>query len=328
MKAIVLPATGPAEVLRWTELERPVPGPGQILVEVAAAGLSFGDIQLRCGLYPHMPPLPFVTGYEAAGVVVATGPGVPDDWRGQRVLTVTQGGCAAEYLACYTIFAARLPDRVSFEQAIGIGVNYLTARVLLRYAAPVSAGATMVVYAAAGGVGSALVQLGKLDGAQVIGLAGSAAKCQFVRELGADAALQSGAGPLAGAVRGITGAAGAAVVFNSVGGATLADDLGMLGPFGQVALYGMAGGPPAPDFMPAFLGAFGLSPALRLMSLESVAMSDPAAMGRILQELVELAATGRIAPHIHTVLPLAEAAAAHRLLESRQVMGKIVLAVR
>ncbi|TAK56103.1 MAG: quinone oxidoreductase [Gammaproteobacteria bacterium] len=327
MKAIVLPTTGPAEALVYTDLERPEPGPGQILIEVATAGLSFGDVQLRCGLYPHMPPLPFVTGYEAAGVVVGTGAGVPADWLGARVVVVTQGGCAAQYVASYTIFAARLPDSVSFETAIGIGVNYLTARILLRRAAPVARGATMIVYAAAGGVGSALVQLGKLDGAQVIGLAGSEAKCRFVRDLGADAVLQSGAGPLAGAVRGITGAAGAAVVFNSVGGTTLVDDLGMLGPFGQVVLYGMAGGPPAPDFMPAFLGAFGLSPALRLMSLESVAMSDPASMGQILQELVDLAAAGLITPKLHAVLPLAEAAAGHRLLESRQVMGKLVLAV-
>lgn len=327
MEAIVLRHTGPAEVLDHASVERPGAGPGQILVEVAAVGVSFGDVQLRRGLYPHMPPLPFVTGYEAAGVVVETGEGVAPDWMGARVAVVTPGGCAAQYVACPAIFAARLPEAVSFEAGAAIGVNYLTAWFLLRRTAPVRAGDTIVVYAAAGGVGSALVQLARLQGVRVIGLAGSEAKCRFVRDLGADAVLQSGTGALAAQVRAQAGDLGVQVVFNSVGGATLIDDLAMLAPFGQIVLYGMAEGPPAPEFLPAMLGAFGASPALRLMSLESVAASDAPAMGRALQELVDLAGNGRIAPHVHAVLPLAQAAEAHRLLESRQVMGKVVLAV-
>lgn len=326
MKAIVLRQTGPAETLDYAQMERPQAAPGHILIKVAASGVGFGDVQLRRGLYPHMPPLPFITGYEAAGVVVEVGQGVSQDWMGKRALVVTPGGCAAEYVACPAIFAARLPETVSFETAAAIGTNYLTAWCLLRRATALSAGDTVVIYAAAGGVGSALVQLARLDGLRVIGLAGSAEKCRFVRDQGADGVLQSGAGPLAAQVRALA-EKGVQAVFNSLGGSTLADDVAMLSPFGQIVLYGMAEGPPTAEFMMAFMGAFGLSPALRLMSLESLAAANPPDMGLALQELANLAGAGRIAPHIHTVLPLAQAAEAHRLLESRQVMGKVVLKV-
>lgn len=327
MKAIIVRTTGPAEVLECSDVTTPVAGPGQLLVRVAAAGVSFGDVQMRRGLYPHMPPLPFITGCEAAGLVEAAGNGVGPDWVGRRVLLVTPGGCAAEYVTCPAPMATPLPETVTFEAAVAVGVNYLTAYFLLRRSVSIAAGDWVVIYAAAGGVGSALVQLAKLEGLRVIGLAGSEQKCRFVRELGADDVLQSGAGPLGGRVSALTGGAGARVVLNSVGAATLIDDLQMIGPFGQLVLYGMAEGPPAPEFMPAFLQAFGTSPSLRLMSLESVAASNPMAMGGALRELIDLVGSGRIAPHVHAVLPLAQAAEAHRLLESRRVMGKIVLTV-
>lgn len=325
MKAILVRKTGPAEVLECADVDAPMPGPGHLLVKVAAAGVGFGDVMQRRGLYPHMPPLPFVSGCEAAGVVTAVGPALPADWVGQRVVVVAPGGCAAEYVACPALFATRVPGGVSFETAAAIGVNYLTAYYLLKRAAVVAPGNTVVVYAAAGGVGSALVQLGKLERLKTIGLASSERKCQFVRDQGADHVVNSGAGPVAERVRELTGGAGTDVVFNSVGGETLAEDLKMLGPFGQLVLYGMAGGPPAPGFLFEFLQCFTASLSFRMLSLETVATSNPAGMGAALQELLNLAAAGRIAPHIHARLPLAQAAEAHRLIESRQVMGKVVL---
>ncbi|MCC7413818.1 MAG: zinc-binding dehydrogenase [Gammaproteobacteria bacterium] len=325
MKAIVIPRTGDAEVLEYRDVGPPAVNPGHLLVQVAAVGVGFGDVMMRRGLYPHMPPLPFIAGYEAAGVVTEVGAGVGRDWVGRRVVVVTPGGCSAEYVACPVPFAARVPDDVSLESAAALGVNYLTAYYLLKRAAVVAPGDRIVVYAAAGGVGSALVQMGKLAQLEVIALAGTEPKCAFARAEGADHAVSSGTGTVCEAVRAITGDAGVDVVFNSVGGDTLGEDLKMLGPFGQLVLYGMAGGPPAPHFLGQFLQRFEASPSLRLMSLESVAAGDPAAMGSALQELVDLTAAGKISPRIHARLPLEQAAAAHRLLESRQVLGKVVL---
>lgn len=323
MKAIVVRATGSPEALEYAEVSTPRAGPGQLLLRVAAAGVSFGDVQMRRGQYPHMPPLPFITGCEAAGEVVAAGEGVESGWVGCRALVVVPGGCAAQYVACPAPMLTPLPDGVGFDTAVAVGVNYLTAHFLLRRSISVAKGDWVVVHAAAGGVGSALVQLARLEGLRVIGLAGSEPKCRFVETLGADAVLQSGSGPIGDRVRALTG--GASVVLNSVGGQTLLDDLKMIGPFGQLVLYGMAEGPPTPEFVAAFLQSFGLSPALRLMSLEAVAAANPMAMGQALRELIDLVAQGRIAPHVHATLPLAQAAEAHRMLESRCVMGKVVL---
>lgn len=325
MKAIMVRVPGSPEALEYAEVSTPCAGPGELLLKVAAAGVSFGDVQMRRGQYPHMPPLPFVTGCEAAGEVVAAGAGVEADWVGRRALVVMPGGCAAQYVVCPAPMATPLPDAVGFETAVAVGVNYLTAYFLLRRSISVAAGDWVVIHSAAGGVGSALVQLARFDGLRVIGLAGSAPKCHFVETLGAEAVLQSGSGPLGERVRALTGSAGASVVLNSVGGQTLLDDLKMIGPFGQLVLYGMAEGPPTPEFVAAFLQSFGLSPALRLMSLEAVAASNPLAMGQALRELVDLVVTGQNAPHVHATLPLAQAAEAHRLLESRRVMGKVVL---
>jgi len=327
MKAVLIPKTGTADVLDYVDVDTPIAGPGHLLVKIAAIGTGFGDIMQRMGLYPHMPPLPFITGHEATGVVTSVGDGVDDGWIGQRVVILSPGGCYAEYAICPESFAARLPSSVSDTVGAALAVNYLTAHYLLHRTATLTAGDTIVVYAAAGGVGSALVQMAKLMDLRIIGLAGSETKCQFVKEQGADEALNSSDGSLAERLRAAVRPDNAAATFNSVCGETLGEDLKILGRSGQLVLYGMAGGPPPPDFLFKFLEHFGDSLSLRMMGLESFVSSDPGDIARTLAQLVQMTAAGQLTPHIHAELPLSDAAAAHRLIESRKVMGKVVLTV-
>ena len=144
MKAVLIPKTGPADVLEYVDVDTPVAGPGHLLVKIAAIGTGFGDVMQRMGLYPHMPPLPFITGHEASGVVTSVGDGVDAGWIGQRVVILSPGGCYAEYAICPEPFAARLPDSVSDTVGAALAVNYLTAHYLLHRTATLAAGDTIV----------------------------------------------------------------------------------------------------------------------------------------------------------------------------------------
>ncbi len=328
MKAITIHRFGDESVLTCGEAQDPRPGPGELLVRVTACGVGFGDIMVRNGEYPGAQEFPIIPGFEASGVVEALGETVPENWLGQRVM-VAAPGCNAEYLTCPVPFAAILPDAVSDNAAAAAATNYATAYRLLfgdpKAESPAGQGLTLLVYAAAGGVGSALVQLGKLAGYRVMGLTSTEEKRAFVMEQGADSAVNHRTADVAEAVGAFTDGRGVDLVMNSVGGDTLGRDFQVAAPFGRVVLLGMAAGLPPPETLGQFLAGFGKSLQLELFSLSTLAAFRPETVQHTLERLVTLLAEGKIDPHIHRVLPLEEVAAAHRLVGQGDVMGKVLL---
>ena len=190
MKAIEVTKSGGPDVLQIVEKPRPEPGPGQILVEVKAAGINFADIMAREGMYPAAPPPPFVLGMEAAGIVAAVGEGVTNFKSGDRAAAIVPTGGYAEYALADAATAAPVPDALGFPEATALLIQGLTAHGLLTRAVPEIKGKSVLISAAAGGVGSLAIQVAKLLGAgTVIGLASTDAKRAKVKELGADFAV-------------------------------------------------------------------------------------------------------------------------------------------
>lgn len=207
----------PADVLKLVEVPDPVPGPGELLLRVAAAACNFPDILLCQGKYQVRPPLPFTPGLEVAGEVVAVGEGARGAV-GDRVIAQTGQGGFADLVTVPAEDAWEWPDGMSAAQAAGMFVTYQTGYCALHHRANLRPGETLLVHAAAGGVGSAAVQLGKAAGATVIGTAGGAEKCEVARLLGADHVIDYSSEDLIGRVKEITGGRGADVIYDPVGG--------------------------------------------------------------------------------------------------------------
>jgi len=326
MKALTIPRIGSADVLDYTEVPLPIVPQGCLLVKVSTMGLSFGDVMIRKGEYPHMPPLPFIPGFEACGVVTQVGDGVDRAWLDQRVV-VSVMNAHAEYLVVPALFAARVAQSVSDEAAAAVPSNYLTALKMLDDIGRAVTGETILIHAAAGGVGTALLQLAKLRGLKTIGIAGGAEKCAFTLDQGADAAIDYLSEDVPARLREITDGRGVDVSFNSVCGNTLYDDVEGLAPFGRLVIFGMAMGPPPSDLIQKFLARFSDSISLHTFSFETVAVHQAADVGSSLHMLMELLAAGKIAPPIWRVFDLRDAAEAHEMLESRKVLGKVVFRI-
>lgn len=323
-KAIIIHRFGTTDVLNYDTVEIPAPGRGELLVRVAASGAGFGDVMLRNGQYPAAPPFPVTLGFDASGTVEAIGDTVADSWLGQRVMVVAPN-CNAEYVVCPAVFATPLSDRVSDEAAAAAATNYTTAYHLLHTVSRAEKGESLLVYAAAGGVGSALVQLGKLAGHKVIGLTSTKDKCEFVLNQGADHVINYNSDDVAGRIREYTDGKGIDLVMNSVAGDTLDRDFEIAAPLGRIILLGMSAGPPASDLTAPFLENFGKSLSVQFFGLATLAMNFPEKISKSLEVLAGLLAENRIKPRIHEVLPLSETARAHQMIESARVMGKVIL---
>ncbi len=213
MKAMSVTAYGDVDVLRLVELDRPAPGAGQVVVKVEYAGVNYLDVQVRRGMYGI--PTPFTAGFEGAGVIVEVGPRVDDLSVGQRVVWSNVLGAYAEYAAVPASQAVAVPDAIGLEAAVAAQVQGITAQYLVTDVHPVGPGETVLVHAAAGGVGRFLVQLAKATGATVIGTVSSPAKAEAARTAGADHVVDYAG--FAARVRELTGGAGADVVYDGVG---------------------------------------------------------------------------------------------------------------
>jgi NADPH2:quinone reductase len=320
MRAIVVRAFGEPDVLTPGTVDVPRPGPGEVLVRLHRIGVNFSDTERRRGAYDP-PPLPWIPGNEAAGVVQAVGAGVRRDWVGRRVAfwAPRTSGAYAEQ-ACVTAAALfTLDDRVDFPTAAALPAQGLTAYGLSHVATDLAPGRAALVHAAAGGVGALLVQLLRERGVRVLGTASTEAKRDLVRGLGA---VQLPYGPdLPVRVREANGGRGVDAVFDSVGRATQADSLAALAPHGELVFFGEASGSPRPIHPDELYER-----SLKIGSFWLV--TDPperwAAARRDLQRLV---IEGKLRVTIDTVYPLAEAAQAHRRLEERQTLGKVLLAL-
>jgi NADPH2:quinone reductase len=305
MRAVVLEELGGPERLSLREVPAPTAGDGEVLVHVGAAGINFLEVLVRLGLYPQMPALPWVPGIEVAGTTAG----------GRRVLGLlsTSGGGYAETAALREKWVFDLPEGATFEEGASFLMAYLTAWIPLTRQALVGAGSRVLVHAAAGGVGSAAVLAARHLGAEVVATAGSEAKLDLPRSLGAAQVVTYDR---------LSEIEPVDVVLDPVGGQLFADSIGLLKPLGVAVAIGFAGGI-WPSLDPALL--VGRNVGVQGFYLGRLMQRRPDLVAEAAGELLALWGEGRLRPIVGATFPLAEVAEAHRLIESRQSTGKVVL---
>jgi NADPH2:quinone reductase len=319
MLAIQAVRTGGPEVLEAVDRPLPAPGPGQILVRHQAVGLNFIDTYHRSGLYPMT--MPAVLGLEAAGIVEALGEGVTRFAAGDRVAYNGTLGAYSQAAVVPADRAVKVPDGVSLETAAAAMLKGMTAEFLVRRCHKVEPGQTVLVHAAAGGVGSILVQWAKTLGATVIATVGTEAKAALPREHGADHVILYGEEDVAAKVLEVTGGRGVAVVYDGVGKDTFEASLRSLGRRGVLATFGNASGP-APAIAPLELSAKSLfltRPRLFDYIATTAELDESAAA------LFEVLGSGAVKIEVGQTFPLAEARMAHEALEGRRTTGATLL---
>ncbi|GAA3874597.1 quinone oxidoreductase [Saccharothrix violaceirubra] len=319
-KAVVVRTPGGPEALEYTDVDAVAPGPGELLVEVAAAGVNYIDTYHRSGAYPL--PAPFGVGLEGAGRVVGVGDDVGTVRVGDRVAWASAQGSYAERVVVPARNAILVPEGVADEVAGALPLQGLTAHYLVRSTFEVGADHTILVHAAAGGVGLLLVQLAKARGARVIGTVSTEAKEALAREAGADEVIRYDRTPFAEEVRRLTDGEGVAVVYDGVGAATFEGSLDSLRPRGLLALFGAASGP-VPTFQPQVLNQKG-SLYLTRPSLNAYTATREELDWRA-GELFGAVADGSLTVRIGGRYPLADARRAHEDLEGRRTTAKLLL---
>jgi len=324
MQAIRFHAVGGPEVLQFEEVEKPRPGAGEALVRIHVAGVNFADTLLRRGRYLRQPQFPETPGIEAAGVVEEVGGGVSEAIVGRRVAILGGHGCYAEYTVVPANQLIFLPDQISFEDGAAFPAQSLTAYHLLYTADHVKPGMSVLVHAAAGGVGLQAIQMAKQAGAKVFGTTSSDEKAKLAREMGADEVVLYNQGDFTERIKELTQGRGVDLVLDSVGRTTFAGSLKCLAPFGHVILYGAASGPPEPVNIIGSLFERSLKvSAFWLYTIQQRPTEASEGIGRVLNWI----ANGKLKMVIGLKLPLAQAAEAHRRMESRETVGKILLTV-
>lgn len=338
MRHVVITRYGPPEVLVAADAPDPVPGPGDVRIRVRAAGVNFADVLARLGLYPDAPKPPMVVGYEVAGAVDALGDGVTGLTSGDRVVALTRFGGYADTVVCPAAQAFPAPEGMSDAEAAAIPVNYLTAAIALYKMANVSAGETVLIHNAGGGVGIAASQLAALRRATIIGTA-SAAKHHALRAFGVEHAIDYRHADVEREVRRITKGRGADVILDPIGGTSFSSSYRMLAPLGRLVMYGMSSMTAGerrswwrvfrawralPRFSPLSminrnLGVFGLN--------VGHLWSEQRQLAAIMQTLVAEFRSGRLRPVVARTFALDRAADAHRYLQSRANIGKVVLTI-
>jgi NADPH2:quinone reductase len=328
MRAIQVAAFGGPEALGVTESDIPRPGPGEALVRVSRAGVNFIDVYMRSGVYArsdtYKAPLPMTIGMEGAGHVEAVGDGVTDWEPGARVAYCLARGSYAEYAVVPAWRLVPVPDGVTLEQAAALMLQGSTAHYLTHSAYALTPGETCLVHAGAGGVGQILVQLAKLRGATVIATVGSAEKARIAKACGADHCILYREEDFQARVREITGGAGVHVAYDSVGLDTIHKTIRSIRRRGLCVLFGASSGV-VPSIEPIELAEAGSVYFTRPHLADYLA--DAAEIRGRARDLFSAVEAGRLDPAIQEVLPLGDAAEAHRMLEERRTRGKLLLAV-
>ena len=321
MRAIQVRAHGGPEVLEAVELNDPTPGPGELLVRVAAAGVNYIDTYQRTGLYPG--PTPFVPGLEGAGTVVATGPDVNGAAEGDRVAWCDAPGSYAELVVVPAARAIPVPDGLDDQRAAAALLQGMTAHYLVTDTHPVVAGDTVLVHAAAGGVGLLLTQLVKARGGRVIGTVSTADKEKLARAAGADEIIRyTEVDDLAAEVRARTGGEGVAAVYDAVGATTFDASLGSLRRRGMLVLYGASSGPVPPVDLQRLNAAGSVFVTRPKLGDHTVTREE--LTGRA-GDILDAVGAGTLDLRIGATYPLAEARTAHEDLQGRRTTGKLLL---
>jgi NADPH:quinone reductase-like Zn-dependent oxidoreductase len=328
-RCVVITAQGGPEVLKYVEADLPTPGPGQVRVKVLAAGVAYADVLMRHGLYPGIPPFPFAPGYDIVGDIDALGEGVTQFSLGQRVAALTMIGGYAQYAVVPAVYLVPVPAQLNPAEAVSLVLNYVTAYQMLHRFTHLHEGQRLLVHGAAGGVGTAALQLGKIAGLVMFGTA-SKPKHELVFSLGAtpiDYRSENFVERIAQ-----LSPAGVDCVLDPIGGKNWLASYRCLRPGGALACYG-ASSAVAEGKLSAGLG-FAMLGLLKLIpdgkrafwyNIKSLRDSHPDWFREDLSKLFRLLADKRIQPVIAEKLPLREAARANEMLERAQISGKIVL---
>ncbi len=302
------------------DMPQPKPGPGQVLVKLAYSGVNYADTMMRRGFYLQKPEFPFIPGFEFSGLVVETGPGVNNFKAGDRVMG-TGHSTYAEYTAAPATAVMQTPPTLTDEQAAAFPVIYTTAYGMLRLSARAQAGETILVHAAAGGVGTATIQLAKHMGLRVIATASSDEKLQLASRLGAYSTINYSKSDFVQPVLDVTGGRGADIIFESIGGDFVTRDVKAAAPFGRIIVFGMAsGGVTQPEIGSLFYNSVSIG-AFWMFTLSR----DSGHMASLLSELLDIVEKTGITPVIGTVYPLEQGAQAIQDMEARRTTGKLWL---
>ena len=323
MRAVVITSPGEPDVLKLTEVPDPVPGPGEVLVEVAAAGVNRADVLQRMGFYPPPPGAPPYPGLECSGRISALGPGVTVWQPGDEVCALLGGGGYAEQVAVPQGQLLPVPDGVSLVDAAGLPETACTVYATVFQQARLTPGETILVHGGAGGIGTIAIQLAKSFGARVICTAGTPAKLERCTELGADLAVSYVRDDFVSAVDVFTGGRGADVILDIVGGPYLARNVAALATGGRLLVVSTQGGSSAELDLQMLMRK-------RAGILASTLRARPPAEKAVIvagvrEQVWPLISAGRVRPVTDRVLPMADAADAHRVLEQGTHVGKILL---
>jgi NADPH2:quinone reductase len=322
MRALMCREFGPPEKLVVEQIDDPQPGAGQVLVQIKAAALNFPDVLVVRGQYQTRTPPPFIPGGEAAGIVAAVGEGVKGFRPGDRVIATTMQGAFAEQCAVAQEQCMPLPRPMSFEEGAAFTVTYATSYHALRQSTRLSAGETLLVLGAAGGVGSSAVEIGKALGARVIAGVSNAEKAAFAKAAGADETVNYSDTELRVAIRELTDGKGVDVVYDPVGGDLAEQAFRSLGWHGRYLVIGFASGA-----IPQFAANIALLKEASIIGVwwGTWAMRNPDPARRNMVELSAMVADGKLRPRVTETFPLDRFAHAFAAITERRAQGKIVL---
>jgi NADPH:quinone reductase-like Zn-dependent oxidoreductase len=336
MRALTITRYGPPEVLAVRESPDPVPGPGQVCIRVARAGLNFADVSARVGLYPDAPKPPMVMGYEVSGTVAALGEGVSAPPAGTQVMAMTHFGGQATHALADARYVLELPDGMDLDQAAALPVNWVTAHHMLHRLANFRPGMTLLVHMAAGGVGLAAIALARAVGGVTIFGTASASKHPVLREAGVNHPIDYRTQDYVAEVKRLTGGRGVDLVLDALGGPEWARNTSVLAPMGHLVCFGWANAATGESRnlvkVVAGLATMKRWNALDLMS-RNITVSgvnvghlwgEAETMRSTLDALLALWRAGKVRSHIDGVFPLAEGPAAHRRMHERKNVGKIL----
>lgn len=321
MNAATVTEFGEADGIEVTETEVPEPGEGQVRIEVKAAGINFADIMQRRGHYQGGPEPPYTPGMEVAGVIDAAGEGVKRE-AGEKVVSLVNGGGYAEYALADARGLLDIPGDMSFEEAAGFPVQWLTAHNCLHEWGELEEGETVLIHAAAGGVGSAAVQLADEAGAEVIGTASTEEKLSMAESLGMDHGVRYTEEDFVDRVNEVTDGDGADLILDGIGGDTSDESLGALTSFGRMVSYGAAAGEPGRPNTADLL--FSNQRVIGYHLGRALNQKPMKVMGAV-PELTQLLGDGTLEVQVGHTFDLEEAAEAHQFIEDRKSSGKVVL---
>jgi len=323
MKAIRVYETGGTEVLKFEDLPDPVCKNHEVLVKLESMSVNFSDTLIRRGLYPYMPEFPAILGNEAAGIIIGVGEEVKGLVEGQKVIVFGY----PSYCTLSAVSASRvvpLPDNIDLDEAAALPIIYLTAYHMLHTVKRIRPGESVLIYAAAGGVGTAVIQLGKLAGIKMIGLTSTDEKAEEITKQGIDHVINYKTENVVEKVLEFTNGKGVDLILDCVGGPNFGENFKMMNTLGHLIWFGIAAGNPSTNL----LGALGREPAksfaVSMFHLYSI-INNPKLMAESMRTLIGYLAEGKIKPVIYERVKLENVARSHDILENHENIGKVIL---